>query len=131
MVTKSSSPGPELGILFFDGKLSEAKAIAQKEGKMLFIDCYTSWCAPCKKMSKEVFTQKDVGAHFNEHFINYKLDMETKEGIALSKDYQVQFYPTLLFITPEGELVRKEIGYHSKKQLLSLAKTIKSPEKSR
>ena len=40
------------------------KAVFQKareENKLVFIDCYTSWCGPCKKMLKEVFSRKDIG----------------------------------------------------------------------
>ncbi len=28
---------------------------AQKENKYIFVDCYTTWCGPCKKMDQEVY----------------------------------------------------------------------------
>ena len=34
---------------------------AKKEKKLIFIDCYTSWCGPCKMLSSQVFTREDVG----------------------------------------------------------------------
>lgn len=49
---------------------------ASKDEKLIFIDCYTTWCGPCKLMAKNVFTDSEVGHFFNEHFINVKLDME-------------------------------------------------------
>ena len=33
---------------------------AKKENKLIFVDCYTSWCGPCKMMAKDVFTQDHV-----------------------------------------------------------------------
>lgn len=33
----------------------DLKARAQKEDKPIFVDVYTSWCAPCKKMAATVF----------------------------------------------------------------------------
>ena len=41
--------------------LEQASAKAKAENKLIFIDCYTQWCGPCKKMSKEVFPQASVG----------------------------------------------------------------------
>ena len=49
------------------------------------MDCYNSWCGPCKMLAKEVFTDPDVAAFFNEKFVNAKVDMEKGEGPALKK----------------------------------------------
>src|SRR5688572_25831264 len=45
---------------------------AKRENKYIFVDCYTTWCAPCKKMDKDVFSNKDVGEFINEKFIAVK-----------------------------------------------------------
>lgn len=34
---------------------------AKKEKKLIFIDCYTSWCGPCKMLSSQVFTREEWG----------------------------------------------------------------------
>jgi thiol:disulfide interchange protein len=34
---------------------------AKKEHKYIFIDCFTTWCGPCKLMEREVFLKKEVG----------------------------------------------------------------------
>ena len=68
---------------------------AKKENKLIFMDCYTSWCGPCKMLAKEVFTDPDVAAFFNEKFVNAKVDMEKGEGPALKKQYGVNAFPTL------------------------------------
>ena len=33
---------------------------AKKENKLIFVDCYTSWCGPCKILSRNVFTNDAV-----------------------------------------------------------------------
>ena len=43
------------GIQFFHGTFAEALEKANKEGKLIFMDAYTSWCGPCKRMSASVF----------------------------------------------------------------------------
>ena len=41
--------------------LDEAAKAAKAEGKLIFIDVYTSWCGPCKMMANQTFPQKLVG----------------------------------------------------------------------
>ena len=57
-------------------ELTLAKALekAKAENKLVFVDCYTSWCGPCKYMLNNVFVLPEVGAFFNEHFVNVKYD---------------------------------------------------------
>ena len=62
------------GIAFEDSTVTfaDACAKAKAEGKMIFIDCYTSWCGPCKRMAREIFPQKVVGDFFNKTFVCLK-----------------------------------------------------------
>lgn len=84
--------------------------MAKKEKKMVFIDCYTTWCGPCKLMSRTVFKQKDVGDYYNKNFINLKIDMETAEGMFIGKKYAVSAYPTYLYLKADGTLIKKAMG---------------------
>ena len=45
----------------------EAIAAAKAENKLVFMDFYTDWCGPCKRMAREVFPQKKVGDYMNVH----------------------------------------------------------------
>lgn len=98
------------GIDFFHGSLDEAKTLSQKTGKLIFIDCYTSWCGPCKRMASQVFTLEDVGKYYNENFVNMKIDMEKEEGPSVSRTYGITAYPTLIFIDHKGQLVLRKVG---------------------
>lgn len=114
------------GIKFESFTLEQAKNEARKTGKLIFIDVYTSWCGPCKMMSSKTFTDIKVGKSFNSSFINLKLDAEkSQDGIDAARAYAVNAYPTLIFITSEGKLVRKFVGYRSPTELLDLAEMVK------
>ena len=90
----------------FQQILDQAKA----EGKPVFIDCYTSWCGPCKQMATKVFPQKKAGDYFNSKFVCWKVDMEKGEGPELAKKYDVAAYPTFLIVNSDGSLRASQVG---------------------
>ncbi|NRF37205.1 thioredoxin family protein [Pedobacter foliorum] len=103
----------------FEKKLtwSQVKEKAKKEKKMIFVDAYTTWCVPCKIMEKNIFPDKELGAFFNENFINVKVqfDKTKKDPITVKRwykqvevfqtQYNVGSYPTYFFFSPEGTLM--------------------------
>lgn len=101
----------EAGMKFFHGTIEEARKEADKSNKLLFVDAYTTWCGPCKKMSAETFMDKKVADFFNKHFVNYKLDMEKGEGPDFAGKYSVSAYPTMLFLDTKGEEVHRILGF--------------------
>ena len=103
------------GIQFDHGSWAEITAKAKDAKKLIFIDCYTSWCGPCKRLSSEIFTLKDVGDFFNKNFINYKVDMEKGEGVTLAKKFHVGAFPTLLWVDHKGNIVHRALGFKKQK----------------
>ena len=79
----------EEGIRFIEGeKWENILKMAQEQNKYIFMDCYTSWCGPCKGLAQNVFPQPKVGEFLNSHFVCCKYDMEKGEGIMLYKKVQ-------------------------------------------
>lgn len=118
------------GIVFFEGSWSEALATARSQRKLIFVDAYTEWCGPCKMMNRNTFPSDQVGELFNSSFVNVKLDMEKGEGLTFASRYQVNAYPTLLFLNHKGEIVHKALGYLSPRALMSEAQIALRPENS-
>lgn len=107
-------------IIFESGSWEEIKAKAAKESKLIFLDAYASWCRVCKKMEKNVFTNDSVADYFNTHFINAKLEMETREGLDVSKQYHVNVYPTFLFVDGQGKVIHRAFGGHTTQEFIQL-----------
>lgn len=118
------------GIQFTQGTWKELLAKANKEDKLIFVDAYAEWCGPCKKMAKDVFTQKEVGDYFNAKFLNVKMDMEKGEGIGLASDFGIMAYPTLLFVNGKGDVVHRAVGYHTTDLLVELGEAALDPNKN-
>ena len=106
------------GILFETDGLQKALAKARKENKAVFVDCYTSWCGPCKMMSSKVFPDKQAGDFFNPRFISLKIDMEKGEGKELAQKWNISAFPTYLILNPQGEVVYTSRGYIPVEELI-------------
>jgi len=96
--------------------------IAKEEGKFIFVDAYTNYCQPCKLMDRHVFNTKDVAVYYNKHFINYKADMEKEENNFFVAEYGVEYMPTLLYLTADGQLIQKDDGGKGATDFLAFGK---------
>ena len=115
-------------------------ARAKKENKFIFVDCYTTWCGPCKQMSNQIFPQKEVGDFYNENFINVKLQLDVtakdNEDVvktrAVAKQietaYKVVAYPTFLVFNAQGKIVHKFVGGGDAKDIIEKGKDALVPE---
>ena len=119
------------GIKFVESNFKEALTQAEQEKKLLFMDCYTSWCGPCRLLANRVFINDSIGQFFNKHFVSLKVDMEKGEGPALARQYGVKAYPTLLFIDPSTqEIVSQVVGFRTVKALLEDAQKAANPNRN-
>ncbi|SDD22048.1 Thioredoxin-related protein [Mucilaginibacter pineti] len=119
---------------------AQVKAKAKKENKYIFIDGFTTWCVPCRKMAAEIFPQQKVGAFFNKNFINVPVQFDQSkndnaqvkrwyaDAKMLATQYKVDLYPTFLFFAPNGSLVHViKGGTNSSDMFIANAKLALNP----
>ncbi len=110
------------GIEFFEGSLEEAMEKAASEEKLIFVDCYTTWCGPCKMMSNNIFPLKNVGDFYNKNYVALKLNMEKEKGMKFGSKYPVSAYPTLFYLNEKGEIIQKVVGAKREQEFLAIGK---------
>ncbi len=101
------------GVKWETGSLKDAlvKAAANENGpSLVFLDCYTTWCGPCKRMAENIFPMKEAGDYFNAKFVNIKIDMEKGEGVDIAKYYGIKAYPTFLILDAKGKELGRVVG---------------------
>lgn len=118
--------GVAQGISFFGGSWEEALAKAKAEEKPIFVDAFTTWCGPCKVMSKSVFTDSRVGELYNASFVNMKIDMEQAPGLRFQETYPVSAYPTLYYINYDGSVLKKIVGAQQIESFLRIGQSVLS-----
>jgi thiol-disulfide isomerase/thioredoxin len=114
---------------------------AKNESKFVFVDCYATWCKPCKEMDKQVFTDAAIEKLMSERFISVKIQMDSTKSDdknirklfptarQFEKLYNIAALPTFLFFSSDGKLVHREIGKMEVNRFVSLANDAINPEK--
>ncbi|MFN4233274.1 MAG: thioredoxin family protein [Bacteroidia bacterium] len=112
------------GIQFHKGTWDEALQLAKKENKLIFLDIYATWCGPCKKLKAKTFSNAEVGKFYNQNFVNVAFDGEQGDGAMLMQKYNLQSFPSLLFIDGNGKVIAKTVGYHNPDELIELGQQL-------
>ena len=107
---------------WFQTVLAKAEAESQRTGKPIFLDAFTTWCAPCLRMDAEVFSQAKVRDLLLRDFVPLRLDMEQADGLRLRDRFGIGVYPTLLVFDAKGE-IHRSTGFMNVKELTAFAKT--------
>ena len=121
--------------------LEEAVALQQKEPRKIMMDMYTVWCGPCKMLDRNTFHNKDVVAYINKNYYAVKFNAEGNDVVNysgrqftnprydaskakrrngvhdLTLFFQVQAYPSIVFIDEDQKHLTTLRGYQNPQQL--------------
>lgn len=96
-------------------------AQAAKENKVVMVEFFATWCGYCKKMDAQVFpdarVQKQLAKYFvpvrvtesSEHKVMFEGQSVTEK--ALTQQFGVTGFPTLVFINSKGEPITNIPGF--------------------
>jgi len=120
--TAKTTPTYKNGLNFVKSdRLSKVLEKASRTDQIVFMDIYTTWCAPCKLMDEYVFTDPGTKKFMDENFINYKVDAEKGNGQTVATMYGASVYPTLIFVDKDGNVLARREGATTITELRSLA----------
>jgi thiol-disulfide isomerase/thioredoxin len=88
--------------------LDEAKLIAGKLDKMIFIDFMADWCGPCKMMDANVFVTDEFKA-LGKKLVFCKVNIDFNPAIA--SEYKVEAIPNMFVVKADGSVVGSFLGY--------------------
>ena len=97
---------------------AEAAEFAALHRRPILYDFTADWCGPCQRMKREVFSDKGNATRIGIMFVPARvLDRQQEEGRnpadvdSLQRHFEVQGFPSLIAVTPDGREVGRVLGY--------------------
>lgn len=88
----------------FAQNYSAALLEAQKKSTHLYVHFTASWCMPCIWMAENTYQNNQVLNQLND-LVPVSIDIESPEGKALQKKFQIEILPTLLIVEAQHEKI--------------------------
>lgn len=76
---------------------------AEEQDKPVFLSLSAVWCHWCHVMDESTFSDEEVIAGLNEHFIPIRVDNDRRPDI--NSRYNMGGWPTVAFLTSDGEIM--------------------------
>ena len=89
--------------------LDEAKALAAKTGKRIFVDFMASWCGPCKLLDAQVLQTSRFKELAKKKLVLLRIDVDEDKSTAAT--YEIEAMPTQMVLDKNGAVVAKTVGY--------------------
>ena len=95
---------------WYKGSLEDAFALS--DDKIIMIDFYTDWCAPCKLLDSDTFTNEEVIQYIDNNFIPIKINAESEYGMPLYEKFKGTGYPMIIFLDKEKNEIDRFYGFY-------------------
>jgi thioredoxin-related protein len=98
-----------------------AKAKAKSDNKLVLLEFTGSdWCGYCKRMQAEIFSKPQFQDYAAKNLVLVELDFPRakpqsdevrRQNMKLASEYEIEGFPTLIVLSPEGKRVGNFFGY--------------------
>ena len=133
LLLNSTVSAQETGVHFEHGlSWTQVQAKAKAENKYIFMDCFTTWCGPCRYMRTTIFPQAEMGSYFNDKFVSIEVQLDTTskdneqvknwyaDAHAIKDHYSINAFPTYLIFAPDGRPLHRIVGAADAKVFINL-----------
>ena len=97
--------------------IDEARSVAVKQRKPIFMDIYAPWCGPCKNLDKETWADSSVQAAASR-FVCIKVNVDEDRQTAAK--YGADAIPLVVVLGPDGSEITRNVGFIGPAEMLSV-----------
>lgn len=115
---------------------------ASASGKYVFVTVYTDWCGYCRKLNNVTLKASPVLTELEKNFQSVRINAESEKTVVwqgkrmserevAGKEWGVTGFPTMLFLSPQGEIIGSYSAYAEPEMMVQLLTYISSGARER
>ncbi|MGB0723319.1 MAG: DUF255 domain-containing protein, partial [Gammaproteobacteria bacterium] len=97
---------------------------ARRENKLVLLDLVAVWCHWCHVMEAKTYSDPDVVAYIEEHFVPVQADHDARPDLA--ERYRKWGWPATVVLDASGTDVVKRAGYIAPEPMLRLMAAVRA-----
>ena len=79
---------------------------ARRDNQLILLLITVPWCAHCKELLRSTFRHPEVIARLHSGFVSVQVDAERRPDV--NERFGTGGWPTIAYLTPEGELIAND-----------------------
>ena len=121
--------------------LEQGMKRAAASGKYTFITVYTDWCTYCRRLNQVTFRAQPVLDELHKNFQSVRVNAESERPVVwkgksmserdVATTWGVRSFPTMLFLSPKGEIIGTYSAYADPELMVQLLTYISSGARER
>lgn len=89
--------------------LDAARQMAAQSNRLLLLHFWSETCEPCARMERDVFSRPEVAATLEANYVPVKINV--RQFPMTAQQFGVTAWPTDLVVTPQGQVLDRNVGY--------------------
>lgn len=102
---------------------------SRRKNRPIFMIFYSEWCTTCSWVERDIVGASNPISFLKSNFVSFRINGEHGEGLDVANHLDIREYPTIVYISTEGNEIERYLGMPNEHKIIQLGKRVLKEEK--